>query len=35
MSVLRDYTAAVLTLCVTIPRDLTDVHVNMDTMEMD
>ena len=35
MSVLRDHMSAVLMLCVTIPRDLTNARVNQDTMEMD
>ena len=34
-SVLRENTTAVLMLCVTIPRDRTTVHVNLDIREMD
>ena len=35
MSVLKDHTNAVLMLCVTIPKDRTTVHVNLDILEMD
>ena len=35
MNVPKDYTTAVLMLCVTIPRDRTTVHVNLDILEMD
>ena len=34
-SVLRESTTAVLMLCVTIPRDRTTVHANLDILEMD
>ena len=34
MSVLRNHTTAVLMLCVTIPKDRTTVHVNLDILEM-
>ena len=34
MSVLKDHTSVVLILCVTIPRDRTTVHVNLDILEM-
>ena len=34
-SVLRESTTAVLMLCVTIPKDRTTVHVNLDILEMD
>ena len=35
MSVLKDHTNAVLMLCVTIPKDRTTVHVNLDILVMD
>lgn len=35
MSVLRNYTAAVLMLCAPIPRDRTTVHVTLDILEME
>ena len=35
MSVLKDHTTAVLMLCVTIPKDRTTVHANLDILEMD
>ena len=35
MSVLADFTAAVLMPCATIPRDHTIVHVNLGIPEMD
>ena len=35
MSVLKESITAVLMLCVTIPRDRTTVHVNLDILEMD
>ena len=31
----KDHTTAVPMLCVTIPRDRTTVHVNLDILEMD
>ena len=34
-SVSRESTTAVLMLCVTIPRDRTTVHANLDILEMD
>ena len=35
MSVLRNHKTAVLMLCVTIPKDRTTVHANLDILEMD
>ena len=35
MSVLKDHTNAALMLYVTIPKDRTTVHVNLDILEMD
>ena len=34
-SVLKESTTAVLMLCVTIPRDRTTAHANLDILEMD
>ena len=34
-SVLRESITAVLMLCVTIPRDRTTAHANLDILEMD